>query len=85
MRSCPVGSAFSDVAHAIDSAHQNVVCSGRGACVEGNCLCNEGFTGIACERSKLEYFYFVYVVFPSLYHISCKFTSFSMPRSKMQE
>ena len=53
VRSCPSGSAFSDIAESADTAHQSTVCSGRGDCVAGNCACNNGFTGIACERSKL--------------------------------
>lgn len=52
-RRCPVGLAFSDVASDVDTAHQNAVCSGRGGCVAGSCICDEGFTGVACERSKL--------------------------------
>ena len=54
LRSCPSGSAFSDVAETANTAHQSAVCSGRGACDTGNCACNVGFTGISCERSKLE-------------------------------
>jgi len=54
VRTCPSGSAFSDVAETADTAHLSTVCSGRGSCIAGNCACNDGFTGIACERSKLE-------------------------------
>ena len=35
-----------------DVAHLEMTCSGRGVCVSGECECDEGFTGIACERSK---------------------------------
>ena len=52
IRTCPTGRAFSDVAELADTAHKNVVCSGRGACVKGNCVCDAGFTGTACERTK---------------------------------
>mmetsp|Transcript_26838 Transcript_26838/g.48664 ORF Transcript_26838/g.48664 Transcript_26838/m.48664 type:complete len:569 (+) Transcript_26838:363-2069(+) len=52
VRTCPSGSAFSDVAETADTAHLSTVCSGRGSCIAGNCACNDGFTGIACERTK---------------------------------
>ena len=50
-RTCPKGTAFSDVAESSDTAHLDTVCSGRGGCVDGNCICHDGFTGIACERT----------------------------------
>lgn len=52
-RICPSGQGFSDPAPALDEAHQNVECSGRGLCDwnTGDCKCMEGFTGIACERT----------------------------------
>ena len=53
-RTCPSGSAFSDVATGDDLAHRMAECSGRGACIAGICSCNKGFTGVACERSELE-------------------------------
>ena len=28
-------------------------CNGHGKCVNGNCVCARGFTGPACEQSKL--------------------------------
>ena len=34
-----------------DEAHSVIPCSGRGVCKDGECDCDEGFTGIACERS----------------------------------
>lgn len=51
---CPTGTAFSDSASSINSAHAAQECSGRGICNEekGQCECMQGFTGIACERSK---------------------------------
>lgn len=52
IRTCPSGVAFSDVAGAIDNAHKNLQCSGKGMCINGNCVCSAGFTGSACERSK---------------------------------
>jgi len=51
IRTCPEGVAFSDVSIADDTAHQSAVCSNRGTCLNGECLCTEGFTGIACERT----------------------------------
>lgn len=35
-------------------AHGSIPCSGKGTCVNGNCVCRAGFTGTACERSKLD-------------------------------
>ena len=55
IRTCPSAAAFSDVADAVDVAHRNLPCSGKGTCVNGTCLCSAGFTGTACERSKLIY------------------------------
>ena len=52
VRVCPYGIAFSDVAVSADTAHQSTVCSGRGICHEGECVCDNGFTGIACERTQ---------------------------------
>ena len=53
-RSCPMGTAFSDSASSTDVAHHLKECSGRGLCDKqtGLCECMQGFTGIACERSK---------------------------------
>ncbi|KAL7546384.1 hypothetical protein ACHAWF_009721 [Thalassiosira exigua] len=52
IRSCPVGAAFGDVASSTDAAHGDEVCSGKGTCVEGACVCEAGLTGVACERTK---------------------------------
>ncbi len=54
IRSCPVGTAFSDEATADDTAHAEVECSGRGTCdtETGTCTCMGGFTGSACERTS---------------------------------
>ncbi|KAL7476747.1 hypothetical protein ACHAW6_002583 [Cyclotella cf. meneghiniana] len=52
IRTCPFGKAFSDVPSGQDTAHNSIPCSGRGACNNGYCECDEGFTGIACERTK---------------------------------
>jgi hypothetical protein len=52
IRTCPSGKAFSDVPYGQDKAHNSVPCSGRGVCKYGNCECDEGFSGVACERSE---------------------------------
>ena len=51
--SCPIGQAWADKAYAIDSAHQSVECSGAGLCDrhQGRCLCFDGYSGAACQRS----------------------------------
>ncbi|GMH98593.1 hypothetical protein TrST_g2503 [Triparma strigata] len=52
-RVCPFGTAFSDFATADDTAHAEQECSGRGLCDRntGMCMCMEGFTGVACQRT----------------------------------
>ena len=51
---CPKGIAWTDKAYATDLAHQEVTCSNAGKCNvdSGECECFDGFTGIACQRSK---------------------------------
>jgi hypothetical protein len=52
LRSCPTGSAWSDVATSDDDAHNIVECSNRGKCdvATGKCICETMFEGSACER-----------------------------------
>jgi hypothetical protein len=51
-RICPKGKSFSDMPSSQDVAHAEITCSGRGQCRNGECDCDDGFTGIACERSE---------------------------------
>lgn len=53
-RTCPYGVAWVDKAYADGAAHQNAECSNAGFCerATGNCKCNEGFTGSACQRTS---------------------------------
>ena len=52
---CPTGIAWADKAYATDQAHQQIECSNAGTCdrSSGNCICFPGFTGAACQRSKI--------------------------------
>lgn len=52
-RVCPSGPQFSDVARATDTAHEQVVCSGRGTCVAstGLCKCFPGYYGEDCGKN----------------------------------
>lgn len=52
---CPTGVAWADKAYAADYAHQPTECSNAGICNRetGTCQCFPGFTGNACQRSKL--------------------------------
>lgn len=49
---CPQGSAWVDLAIAIDDAHNFAECSNMGICdrTTGKCDCRDGFEGNACER-----------------------------------
>ena len=51
-RECPKGRAWTDVAAGVDSAHALAECSNMGNCerTSGQCICREGYTGVACER-----------------------------------
>ena len=51
---CPSGKAWADQATGNDVAHQPAECSARGTCnrATGQCLCDTGFTGSACNRCK---------------------------------
>eukprot|EP01029_Cantina_marsupialis_P032301 TRINITY_DN9728_c0_g1_i1.p1 TRINITY_DN9728_c0_g1~~TRINITY_DN9728_c0_g1_i1.p1 ORF type:complete len:668 (-),score=245.26 TRINITY_DN9728_c0_g1_i1:220-2223(-) len=51
-RSCPTGKAWTDIATATDTAHAEVECSNRGTCntKTGQCTCDSGFEGYACQR-----------------------------------
>ena len=50
--SCPFGEAWFDFPVADGKAHQMAECSNMGVCdrTKGECLCQVGFTGSACER-----------------------------------
>jgi len=52
MTTCPTGNAWFDEANSENSAHRPVECSNMGACnrMTGECNCEPGFTGGACER-----------------------------------
>jgi len=52
-RQCPMGPAWADKAYATDKAHLPAECSNAGTCdrTTGNCVCFDGFTGSACQRS----------------------------------
>lgn len=52
--SCPHGNAWVDIAKNVDEAHSPAECSNRGICDRktGTCDCFEGYSGIACNRSK---------------------------------
>ena len=52
LRTCPKGAAWADQAIATDNAHNLVECSNMGICDQnlGQCTCNTGFEGAACER-----------------------------------
>ncbi|TMW64027.1 hypothetical protein Poli38472_014144 [Pythium oligandrum] len=51
-RECPKGKAWFDLPSANDVAHDLVECSNAGVCdrQKGDCICNTGFTGAACNR-----------------------------------
>eukprot|EP00600_Ochromonadales_sp_CCMP1393_P008969 CAMPEP_0174963692 /NCGR_PEP_ID=MMETSP0004_2-20121128/5468_1 /TAXON_ID=420556 /ORGANISM="Ochromonas sp., Strain CCMP1393" /LENGTH=1166 /DNA_ID=CAMNT_0016212339 /DNA_START=204 /DNA_END=3703 /DNA_ORIENTATION=+ len=53
-RTCPVGPPLADVATRTDTAHTPVECSNQGKCdyTTGNCMCNSGFQGRACQALK---------------------------------
>ena len=50
---CAVGIAWADKAYANDRAHQSAICSNAGLCDHntGQCVCFQGYTGAACQRS----------------------------------
>lgn len=45
---CPVGKSWGTVS-STDVAHALVECSGKGHCVQGECKCQQGFQGNACQ------------------------------------
>lgn len=51
-RECPKGKAWFDLPSADNTAHALVECSNAGVCdrQKGDCVCNNGFTGAACNR-----------------------------------
>ena len=52
LRQCPFYKAWFDVPSAHQQAHNVAECSNMGICdnTRGECVCQEGFTGGACER-----------------------------------
>lgn len=50
---CPVGNAWADQVTDVDSGHNVAECSNHGKCdtETGECVCDAGFIGAACERS----------------------------------
>jgi len=56
-RECPYGKAWVDIAVDSDDAHRDARCSNMGRCdfKTGDCVCNDGFTGAACERTTCPY------------------------------
>ena len=54
LRTCPFHNAWVDQAKAPDVAHQPAECSNMGICDRslGQCLCNMGWEGKACERKS---------------------------------
>ncbi|KAJ8614227.1 hypothetical protein CTAYLR_001148 [Chrysophaeum taylorii] len=57
LRTCPRGPAWADHPDNIladDEAHNSAECSRRGLCdaATGECLCDDGFEGAACERKS---------------------------------
>merc|ERR1711998_63924 len=53
-RTCPSGKAWVDIPTSANTAHAVRECSNQGICdrSSGNCKCNFGFTGDACQRIK---------------------------------
>lgn len=53
-RICPFGDAWADFASGTDLAHLPAECSNRGICdrTTGDCDCQTGFDGAACERRQ---------------------------------
>lgn len=52
LRKCPTGTAWADIASDDEVAHQESECSNRGQCdhKSGQCVCFQGYEGIACNR-----------------------------------
>ena len=52
MSTCPLGHAWFDESITDDNGHKMAECSNRGKCIRktGECACQEGFSGAACER-----------------------------------
>ena len=53
-RKCPSAPKLADIASDTDTAHSNGVCSDRGHCNHktGECICNPGYSGVACNHMK---------------------------------
>lgn len=71
--SCPTGPAWADKAFALDSAHQPIECSGAGLCnrVDGRCKCFDGYSGAACQRSKILFLLAPIAINRYVYNILC--------------
>merc|ERR1719247_1259126 len=52
VRTCPLGAAWFGYPFLPEAAHAPAECSNRGLCdtSKGECTCDPGFTGAACER-----------------------------------
>ncbi|KAG5185323.1 tenascin-like protein [Tribonema minus] len=52
LKSCPTHAAWDDIASANEVAHGPAECANRGACdrLSGECACDAGYEGQACER-----------------------------------
>lgn len=55
LRTCPKGLAWANKPQSLQLAHSPVECSNAGTCDRnsGLCKCYTGYTGNACQRSKL--------------------------------
>lgn len=51
---CPKGPALADIPSGLDTAHEEITCSGQGTCdrKSGICICKQGYTGINCGRQS---------------------------------
>ncbi len=56
-RLCPFGAAWFDEPSATDVAHAAAECSNRGICNRrsGQCMCQDGFSGAACDRTECQH------------------------------
>jgi hypothetical protein len=54
LRVCPSGMSWFDIASNTDTAHAAARCSNAGRCdpTSGSCVCDTGYEGQTCERSK---------------------------------
>jgi hypothetical protein len=54
LKSCPVGPSLAALPYDLDTAHKVTECSGRGTCdyKNGLCICQSGYFGFNCAKSK---------------------------------